>query len=325
MRKLLAGVLALIVVLVPLDIQALAAAPFSVMFETGSSKFAGDQAVLVFSLPSEATYRFISIDLSSAGFVATGNATLWVESWPNRSEIDSQVKINNNVVEIRFDAVPANAWALNVSVAITNPTRAQRVNASSIVVKAGANPEQTETIPSVGSYLDIGLKVTANIDKGLVGKTETVQFKVLEGDSVSSEPLRFILKRNNKVLYSSVVPDGTIALPLSFYFDPGKHSANYTLEVSKLDQAQIKGVLVIPTVYDLTVTAPKDAFYGAEAFISGQVRDGSGKGVAGVPISVINKGAPFMPLASAPSASDGSFSLGARFTEIGRASCRERV
>ena len=251
MKKLIAVIVVLAVLFGPLSVYADYAAPFSVQFEVGSSRMAGEEGTLAFSLPAEASYKYIAIDLGASGFIPVGAAaSLWIESWPNRLEIESTTTVNGNTVELLFSKVPENAWSLNVSVSVRNPDIAQRVNASSITARAGATRDSAAVIPSLGSFLDIGLKVMSNVTKAIIGKQETVQFRVLEGQSIVNEPLRFTLKRNNKVLSSGVIPNGNLNLPLYFYYDPGKHSANYTLEVSKVAQAQVKGTLTLPIVYD---------------------------------------------------------------------------
>ena len=315
MKKLLALGVVVALLFGPLDVYADYAAPFSVQFEAGSSRLAGEEATLTFSLPAEASYKYIAVDFGESGFVPTGTVSLWIESWPNKLELESTNTVNDHAVELLFPKVPDNAWSLNVSITVQNPTKAQRVSVNSITVKAGAKSDSLQVVPSMGSFLDIGLRVTANITKGIVGTQETVQFRVLEGNTVCDEPLRFTLKRNNKVLSSAVIPNGSLNLPLYFYYDVGKHSANYTFEVSKVNQAQVKGAFTLPIAYDLTTGVPTDAVYLGEAEIYGVVKDGTGRGVAGVPVSIVNKGAPYSPVATVTSGSDGSFTINAKFMD----------
>lgn len=315
MKRLVALLVILVLFISSIDALAAYEAPFSVQFEDGQSRLAGEESVLLFSLPTDASIKYVAIDFGSAGFVPTGAATLWVESWPNRLEVASSVTVTGSIVEVQFTKVPENAWALNMSVGVMNPSRAQRVSAANFIVRAGATPQKAESISAVGTFLDIGLKVVATVTKGVVGRTEVAQFSVLEGEALCEEALRYTIKRNNKALSSGVIPTGSLTLPLAFYFDPGKHSANYTLEVSKVAQSQVKGTLIIPVMYDVTVVAPADAAYSSEAVIVGKVRDGSGRGLGGVPISVINKGAPYQALVSSNTAADGSFTLNPKFID----------
>ena len=66
MKKLLALGVVVALLFGPLDVYADYAAPFSVQFEAGSSRLAGEEATLTFSLPAEASYKYIAVDFGES-------------------------------------------------------------------------------------------------------------------------------------------------------------------------------------------------------------------------------------------------------------------
>ena len=268
-------------------------------------------------MPGEEGLRYIEIDLGSTGFAVVGDVTWMIDGWPNRTPVNATVQVSGTKAIVTASKDMGDAFAHYITIAVANPAQAGRVSLEGVVVRSGKNEAQASVKQSMTRHLDIGFKVTSSVPQGIVGATENVTFHIRDGKGLVREAVSYILKWNTRVMTRGFTDQGELTFPLPFVLEPGKASTSYTLEVARATEPGVTGVVSIPIRYAFTATGLTGARYLHESNIGGLVVDAAGTGVAGQTVSLVNKGAPFLPLATGRTDAEGQFAMEVTFQDAG--------